>query len=105
MADKINGLPGSMQHSPARQKPAGENARSGSTESGEAGRAHTGGDSVSLTDSARRLNSLTEQVAAGEPVDSSRVEAVRQALDDGSYQVDAGKLAGKLIAFDRLLGD
>jgi len=105
MADKINGLPGSIQHSPARQKPADENARPGSAESGEAGRAQTGSDSVHLTDSARRLNSLTEQVAAAEPVDSSRVEAVRQALDDGSYQVDAEKLAGKLMAFDRLLED
>jgi negative regulator of flagellin synthesis FlgM len=102
MADKINGVSGTLPQAPARQSSAGEKAAAGSDES-RAARAE--GDSVNLTDSARRLNSLTEQAAAGEAVDAGRVEAVRNAIESGDYQVDANRVADRLVAFERLLED
>lgn len=102
MADKINGVTGSIPQSPSRQKPAEENHQATSQQSQQT---QSASDSVQLTDSARRLSSLTEQVAAGEAVDAGRVDAVRQAIEDGSYQVDAEKLAGKMMAFNRLFED
>lgn len=59
-----------------------------------------GSDSVSLTESARRLSELASEAAAGEAVDVSRVEAVRQALDDGVYEIDPRNIAERLLALD-----
>jgi negative regulator of flagellin synthesis FlgM len=56
-------------------------------------------DRVQLTDSAQALR----QVAAGDrqsPVDQQRVEQIRQSLADGSYQVDAGRIADRLTALE-----
>lgn len=100
MADKINGVSGTLPQAPARQNTAGDRASAGT---GEPSAAPAEGDSVNLTDSARRLNSLTEQAATGEAVDAGRVEAVRNALENGTYQVDANRVADRLLAFERLL--
>lgn len=102
MADKITGVTGSIPQSPARQKPADESGRAAAQQGSQV---QSGSDSVELTDSARRLNDLTEQVAAGEVADANRIDAVRQAIEDGSYQVDAERLASKVVAFNRLFED
>ena len=38
---------------------------------------------------------------ADAPVDSHRVEKLRQAIADGSYRVDADRIAGKLLDIER----
>ena len=60
-------------------------------------------DRVQLTDKASELRALSESLAASEEFDSSRVEALKQAIADGSYQVDAGRIAEKLLAIDKQL--
>jgi len=52
-------------------------------------------DSLELTASARTLGD------ADAPVDSHRVEKLRQAIADGSYRVDADRIAGKLLDIER----
>jgi negative regulator of flagellin synthesis FlgM len=53
-------------------------------------------DSLELTPSARTLGD------AGAPVDSHRVEKLREAIADGSYRIDADRIAGKLLDIERL---
>jgi negative regulator of flagellin synthesis FlgM len=52
-------------------------------------------DSLQLTASARTLGD------ADAPVDSHRVEKLRQAIADGSYRVDADRIAGELLDIER----
>lgn len=50
-------------------------------------------DSLQLTPSARVLG----ESATEAPVDAHRVLKLRQAIADGSYRVDADRIAGKLL--------
>jgi negative regulator of flagellin synthesis FlgM len=59
------------------------------------------GDTVTLTNSARSLQKIEEAVAKAPVVNSSKVAAVKQAIDSGTYRVDAGRVADKLLQFER----
>ncbi|HEX7732443.1 MAG TPA: flagellar biosynthesis anti-sigma factor FlgM [Rhodanobacter sp.] len=61
-----------------------------------------GDDQLKLTDSARALQQAARTDAAA--VDPQRVERVRQALADGSYKIDAGRIADRMITMERQLG-
>jgi negative regulator of flagellin synthesis FlgM len=54
-------------------------------------------DSLKLTPSGRALG----EGATEAPVDAHRVEKLRQAIADGSYRVDADRIAGKLLDIER----
>lgn len=56
-------------------------------------------DSVSLTDSARALQQASSTTTQS-PVDTARVDKIRQSLANGSYQVDAGKIASSLVSLE-----
>lgn len=58
------------------------------------------GDHVTLTAGARSLQKLSEAVAAAPVVDSSKVATIKQAIASGTYQVDAGRVADKLLELD-----
>ena len=58
------------------------------------------GDQVTLTSSARSLQKLEEAIAKTPVVDSGKVAAVKQSLNAGTYQVDAGRVADKLLKFE-----
>ncbi|MHA7816873.1 MAG: flagellar biosynthesis anti-sigma factor FlgM [Pseudohaliea sp.] len=96
MADSISGL------GKGPEKAAGTPAaRSNSAPAGnQAARPAAGTDSVNLTDTARQLQALSRAVDGTDPVDSSRVEAVRLALEAGQYSVDSRRIAEQLLQFD-----
>lgn len=58
------------------------------------------GESVRLSAQAQQLQQITDQLREQPEVDAARVESLRQAITDGSYQVDSDRLAGKLLAFE-----
>jgi len=60
-------------------------------------------DVVTLTDLGGRLQALTQSVADVPVVDSKRVEFFRQAIAEGTYQVDAAAVADKLANFESML--
>jgi negative regulator of flagellin synthesis FlgM len=60
-------------------------------------------DTVSLSDNAVQLGKLGESVAATPAVDAQRVEQVKQAIENGSYEVDPAKVAEKLMRFESML--
>lgn len=59
-------------------------------------------DQLTLTAAGRYLANVEEHGEAA-PVDKPKVEALRAALADGSYQVDARRVAAKLIRTDQEL--
>ena len=61
-----------------------------------------GDDQLKLTDSAKALQQAARTNTAA--VDTQRVERVRQSLADGSYKIDAGRIADRMIAMDQQLG-
>lgn len=60
------------------------------------------GDSVQLTASARALGAASRSADA--PVDTKRVERIRQAIADGTYKVDAQRVADRIISLDKQIG-
>ncbi|HET6803855.1 MAG TPA: flagellar biosynthesis anti-sigma factor FlgM [Frateuria sp.] len=60
-------------------------------------------DSVRLTDSARALQDAAKVDGQG-AIDTKRVEKIRQAIADGSYQVNPAAIADKMIALDAQIG-
>ena len=58
-------------------------------------------DHVTLTDSARSLQKIEEAVAKTPVVNAAKVAAVKQAVNSGTYQVNAGQVADKLLQFER----
>ena len=59
--------------------------------------------SVNLTQTASSLQALEKSIAAAPEVDQQKVDAVRKAINEGSYKVDSERTATKLIDFDTAL--
>jgi negative regulator of flagellin synthesis FlgM len=59
------------------------------------------GDTVTLTNSARSLQKIEETVAKAPVVNAAKVAAVKHAINAGTYQIDAGHIADKLLQFER----
>jgi negative regulator of flagellin synthesis FlgM len=60
-------------------------------------------DQLTLTQSARTLQKVAEAVANAPIADAGKVEAIKHSVDHGTYKVDAGRVADKLIAFEKRL--
>lgn len=62
-------------------------------------------DSVRLTGEAEGLHALERELgAAPASIDMIRVNALRAAIADGSYRVDAQQVADRMLALDSALG-
>jgi negative regulator of flagellin synthesis FlgM len=59
------------------------------------------GDHVTLTDSARSMQKIEEAVAKTPVVNAAKVDSIKQAVQNGTYQIDSGRVAGKLLQFER----
>ena len=57
-------------------------------------------DKVTISSS---IQELEQQAKASRPDNSARIEELKQKIKDGSYQVDAEKVASKLIETELLL--
>ena len=57
-------------------------------------------DSVSLSDTAARLQKLETTIAQLPVVDTQRVEDIRKAIASGEYEVNPVNIADKLLDFD-----
>jgi negative regulator of flagellin synthesis FlgM len=58
-------------------------------------------DHVTLTDSARSLQKIEEAIAKAPVVDTAKVATIKQAVSSGTYQIDSGRVADKLMQFER----
>lgn len=57
-------------------------------------------DQVTLTGSARTLQKLGEAIANAPVVNTQKVAVVKQAVQNGTYQVDAGSIADKILQLE-----
>lgn len=60
-------------------------------------------DKVTLTDVSSQVSNLEKQAAASTIDNSARIAELRESIKDGTYQVDAEKVANKLIQTEVLL--
>jgi negative regulator of flagellin synthesis FlgM len=73
--------------------------------SGESATTNSGSDRVSLTGEARQLQVLENQLASQPVVDSQRVQAVRSAVEDGTFSVNPERIAGEMMSLEQALMD
>ena len=101
MSDKISGISttdpvakptGSSGNGVVADKSQGEGSVSAAT-------AQTG-DHVTLTDSARSLQKIEEAVAKTPVVNADKVAAVKQSISSGTYTIDAGRIADKILKYE-----
>ncbi len=62
-------------------------------------------DTVNLTDGGAHLQALEKSLVSLPVVDTQRVEQTRKAIAEGSYTVETGRIADKLLYFEHLLDD
>ncbi len=60
-------------------------------------------DALTLTDSAMRLREIEQGLNEAPVEDVKRVEQIRQSIGDGTYQVDAQRVAERLLEFESAL--
>lgn len=59
-------------------------------------------DSVTLTPQAQRLSQVQQSLAnAPAPDNSARIDALKKAINEGSYQVDSERLAANISRFEQ----
>ncbi|MBT8766480.1 flagellar biosynthesis anti-sigma factor FlgM [Metapseudomonas boanensis] len=58
------------------------------------------GESVKLSSDAQMLQQAGEKLRDLPAVDKERIEKLKQAIADGSYQVDSKRVASKLLNFE-----
>ena len=66
----------------------------------EAASASQSGESVHLSNEAQQLQKISDTLRDQPAVDKSRVAELKAAIADGSYKVDANRVASKLLNFE-----
>ncbi|MAT64210.1 MAG: flagellar biosynthesis anti-sigma factor FlgM [Gammaproteobacteria bacterium] len=104
MATEINNISGSMVGNVGAG--TGTQAGQGTAENKAAesqGNPASSRDTVSLTPQAQQLRDLESRIADLPEVDSNRVNTIRDAIANGSYEIDANRIAEKLMQFEGAL--
>ena len=55
---------------------------------------------IDVSDTARALAALEDKISTLPVISEARVDAVRRALDEGRYHVDAQRVADKMLRFE-----
>ena len=102
MSNKISGFSAADPVAPLKGSNSSGAVADKSQSEGSAASASTSqtGDHVTLTDSARSLQRIEQAVAQAPVVNTAKVAAVKQAVSDGTYKIDAGRVAGKILQFE-----
>ena len=60
-------------------------------------------DSIAITAMAQGIKRAFESSSSSTIIDVDRVTAVKQALADGSYQINAERIAEKMVQYEKLM--
>jgi negative regulator of flagellin synthesis FlgM len=103
--NKISGYNATQPLAPVKgskgQVPVADQSSSDAPAGATSTAAAQGSDHVTLTDSARSLQKIEEAIAKAPVVNSAKVAAIKQSVNSGTYQVDTGRVADKLLQFER----
>lgn len=98
MSTKIDSYgPQAATSAPARVKTAGAGGKNAAAAAREQA---VSSDSVRLTDDAKLLQQAERAAAQAPDVDEGRVAEIKQAVADGTYQVDPKAIAAKLARME-----
>ena len=61
---------------------------------------NTPADQLDLTAKAQSLKALGEQIQKAPDTDNKRIAELKQALSDGTYEINPSRIAEKLLALD-----
>ena len=102
MSNKISGFSAAEPVAPLKGSNSSSAVADKSQGEGSAASAATSqtGDHVTLTDSARTLQKIEQAVAQAPVMNTTKVAAVKQAVNNGTYKIDAGRVAGKILQFE-----
>lgn len=99
MADNVSGIGKSLPPGSSSRTSSDARETPNRPASADAGRS---ADSQELTASSRLLQEASARIAQSDPVDSSRVEAVRAQISDGTFSVDSDRVASSLLNLERM---
>ena len=85
----------------ASENKAGKSTESSDNATNQATSAST--DAVSLTESATNLQKLEAAIANMPEVDSDRVAAIKQQVEDGTYEINDERTAAAILGFEEML--
>lgn len=78
---------------------AGNTDKSGAASEAPA-RSKVSGETVHLSQEAQQLQNISDKLRDQPIVNSARVAELKQAIAEGSYKVDADRVAGKMLEFE-----
>lgn len=102
MPIEINGLPITVLKNPKGGSQVDVERKQSSSVQDETGKS-VSSDTVTLTDTAARLRALGNTLSTLPVTDTQRVEGIKKAIEHSDYTVDAGRVAQKMIEFEKLL--
>ena len=94
---EINNIKPSPQPDISSGRGVGARTNNGTAQVASDNTSGSASDKVSLSDT---LAQLEQSLAEVPDVNMARVEAIKQAIEDGSYQIDSQELARKMIDFE-----
>lgn len=104
MPVEINGLPVTVLRNPKDGAPV-QNGRGSSGVPQPEKAPASDSDTLSLTEAPARLRELQQSLESVPVVDAKRVEGIKTAIANGSYEINPERVADKLVRFERALGD
>ena len=102
MAIEINNISGALFTGSHEQREVTPVNHEPNQEQRETGKPSTGG-TVSLTESARQLHQLEDQINAQPVVDAQRIDEARQNIADGNHNINPSTIAQKLALLEEQL--
>lgn len=84
--------------------PVGSRVATSSAEPSRPVEASAGGDSLRLTGEATHLQTMQRELSSASAVDTARVQSIREALQAGTYKIDAQAIADRMLDLESQLG-
>jgi negative regulator of flagellin synthesis FlgM len=100
MNTKIDGMQSPLARSPGAAVPSAGTA----TGAAKGGQVAGSDDSVQLSGEAVDIVALAKSLGGTPAFDAAKVQAVRTALETGTYRIDAQEIAQRLLQLERQLG-
>lgn len=101
MSIDITGLPNNKTTNERSSTVKKDSANSEASNTGKA-EASTA-DTVSLTGTAEKLRKLEAALSELPVADEERIEGIKRAVANGTYEIDAQRIADKMLDFERFL--